>query len=104
VYALGMKLLQPLPVVVCLSTGIVLGMFADHAIVKAQSQPESSVALWEIYTGSWTGGNSGGYYVVKQNRIIGETLILDRQDNKSSINVETAHWLKLSEEAKQVKK
>ena len=73
-------------VVVCLSVGMVLGILADHAIVKAQSQPvEPSAAAWEIQTGSWTGGNAGGYYIVKLNRITGETLILDRQDNKSSI-------------------
>ena len=92
-------------VVVCLSVGMVLGILADHAIVKAQSQPvEPSAAAWEIQTGSWTGGNAGGYYIVKLNRITGETLILDRQDNKSSINPENAHWLRLSEEPKQGKK
>ena len=44
-----MKTLQPVMVVVCLSVGMVLGILADHAIVKAQSQPvEPSAAAWEI--------------------------------------------------------
>lgn len=97
-------MLQPIIVVVSLTAGIALGMFADQAIVKAQTQPgESTAGPWEIYSGSWTGGNAGGYYVIKQNRNTGETWVLDRQDNKSSIS-ENAHWLRLQEETKQVKK
>jgi hypothetical protein len=100
-----MKTLQPISIVVSVVVGVVLGMFADHAVVRAQSQPaESSPCPWEIHTGSWVGGNAGGYYVVKQNRMTGETLILDRQDNKSSISPENARWLKLPEENKQGKK
>ena len=100
------KKLQPITVLACLCAGLVLGIFLDHATVKAQAQPaEPSVGAWEIYTGNWTAGtgNAGGYYVIKLNRITGEALVLDRQDNKSSINPENAHWLRL-DEAKLAKK
>jgi hypothetical protein len=88
--------------IVCLSAGVVLGILADHAIARAQPpQPAgSSAGVWEVYTGSWTGGNAGGYYAVKLNRITGETFVLDRQDNKSSISPDNAHWFKLPEQAK----
>ena len=91
--------------VLCVAAGVVLGIIADHTTLKAQSQPaEPSVGAWEIYTGSWTGGNAGGYYSVKLNRITGETLVLDRQDNESSFNRENVHWVGLPDEMKQVKK
>jgi hypothetical protein len=84
-----------------LSAGVVLGILADHAIVRAQPQPADSPAgVREAYTGNWTGGNAGGYYAVKLNRITGETFVLDRQDNKSSISPDNAHWFNLPEQAK----
>jgi hypothetical protein len=97
-----MKISQSAIVGVCMAIGIVIGMVADRASVRAQPQPaDSAGGAWEIHTGTWGQAPTWGYYAIRLNRITGETLILDRQDNKPA---ENDSWLKLPEETKQPKK
>jgi hypothetical protein len=78
--------------VLCFVIGVFAGMIVDHSSVSAQAEQ----GAWEISHGAF---GQQSFYVIKHNRITGETLELSGARGATD-----DAWLKLPEEDKTSKK
>jgi len=86
-----MRARQLLSVTAALGIGFGLGAGIRAGVAQADGEAQAVDSAWEIYHGSISNQKDNGFYVIKHNRLTGQTLVLSAEENLND-----DHWYRLS--------